>query len=83
MNKAWEQLPWVCRQKNFSVLRALGCGERWVKEEFVETGTCHVVKSLIFNNKKFGLFLLGKRETLSKFVIEEDDSGKCGGGTGK
>lgn len=32
------------------------------------------MKNLLFYKKKFGLFLVGRREPLSSFIFEDDDS---------
>lgn len=43
--------------------------EGLVKDESVGICTSHTIKNLIFYNRKFGLFLGGKRESLSRFVF--------------
>lgn len=62
MNKAWRQFLWFVEGTSV-------CLEHWAVGEMGRRGVCRnrcmsVLKSFVFNNKKFGLFLLGKKETL-------------------
>ena len=43
--------------------------EALVHDESVQVGTSCIMKNLVLYNKKFGLFLVGKREPMSRLVF--------------